>query len=51
MCPENIDKYVFYKAVLIVIEQLNIIADRFSLLAQEMAENAQSHRKDELIRN
>ena len=47
--PENIDKYVFYKAVLIVIEAVKTYADRFSLLAQEMAENAQSHRKDELL--
>ena len=47
--PENIDKYVFYKAVLIVIEAVRTYADRFSLLAQEMAENAQSHRKDELL--
>lgn len=47
--PENIDKYVFYKAVLIVIEVVKTYADRFSLLAQEMAENAQSHRKDELL--
>ena len=46
---ENIDKYVFYKAVLIVIEAVKTYADRFSLLAQEMAENAQSHRKDELL--
>ena len=43
--PENIDKYVFYKAVLIVIEAVKTYADRFSLLAQEMAENAQSHRR------
>lgn len=48
--PENIDKYVFYKAVLIVIEAVKTYADRFSLLAQEMAENAQSHRKDELLK-
>ena len=47
--PGNIDKYVFYKAVLIVIEAVKTYADRFSLLAQEMAENAQSHRKDELL--
>lgn len=47
--PENIDKYVFYKAVLIVIEAVKTYADRFNLLAQEMAENAQSHRKDELL--
>lgn len=47
--PENIDKYVFYKAVLIVIEAVKTYADRFSLLAQEMAENTQSHRKDELL--
>ena len=47
--PENIDKYVFYKAVLIVIEAVKTYADRFSLLAQEMTENAQSHRKDELL--
>lgn len=47
--PENIDKYVFYKAVLIVIEAVKTYADRFSLLAQEMAENAQSYRKDELL--
>ena len=47
--PENLNKYQFYKAVLIVIEAVKTYADRFSLLAQEMAENAQSHRKDELL--
>ena len=34
---------------MIVIEAVKTYADRFSLLAQEMAENAQSHRKDELL--
>ena len=47
--PENIDKYHFYNAVLIVIEAVKTYAHRFSELAQEMAKNAQGKRKDELL--
>lgn len=47
--PENIDKYHFYNAVLIVIEAVKTYAHRFSELAQEMAKNAQRKRKDELL--
>ena len=48
---ENIDKYVFYKAVLIVIEAVKkLMLIGLVFFAQEMAENAQkSHRKDELL--
>ena len=35
---ENIDKYVFYKAVLIVIEAVKTFATRFSQLAKEKAQ-------------
>ena len=44
--PESIDKYVFYKAVLIVIDAVHTFAKRYSALAAEMAENErQSSRK------
>ena len=36
--PESIDKYVFYKAVLIVIDAVHTFAKRYSALAAEMAE-------------
>lgn len=42
---ENIDKYQFYKAVLIVIEAVKTYAERFSLLAKEMADQADDKRK------
>ncbi len=47
--PENIDKYQFYKAVLIVIEAVKTYAHRFSMLAQELAEKASGKRKEELL--
>ncbi len=36
--PEAIDKYVFYKAVLIVIDAVHTFAKRYSVLAAELAE-------------
>lgn len=36
--PESIDKYVFYKAVLTVIDAVHTFAKRYSALAAEMAE-------------
>ena len=36
--PESIDKYVFYKAVLTVIDAVHTFAKRYSALAEEMAE-------------
>ena len=47
--PESIDKYVFYNAVLIVLESVKTFATRFSKLAKEMAENADDKRKEELL--
>ncbi|MEG0549327.1 MAG: glycyl radical protein [Coprobacillus sp.] len=47
--PENIDKYVFYKAVLIVIEAVKTYAERYSALAKELSEKASGKRKDELL--
>ena len=35
--PESIDKNVFYKAVLIVIDAVHTFANRYSKLAQDMA--------------
>lgn len=47
--PENIDKNMFYKAVLIVIEAVHQFALRYSKLAQKMAEQEKdSIRKMEL---
>ena len=46
---ENIDKYHFYRAVLIVIDAVKTYAERFSKLAAEMAENAEGQRKEELL--
>lgn len=48
--PENIDKYKFYQAVLIVIEAVKTFAHRFSVLAKEMAESANAARKAELLK-
>lgn len=48
--PENIDKYKFYQAVLIVIEAVKTFAHRFSVLAKEMAESANTARKAELLK-
>lgn len=47
--PESIDKYAFYKAILIVIEAVKTYANRFSLLAKEKAEQAEGKRKEELL--
>lgn len=47
--PENIDKYQFYKAVLIVIEAVKTFADRFSTLAQSQAQQVTGKRKEELL--
>lgn len=47
--PENIDKYQFYKAVLIVIDAVKTFAKRFSDFAKEKAENAEGKRKEELL--
>lgn len=47
--PSSIDKYVFYNAVLIVIEAVRTFADRFSKLAEELALEANEARKKELL--
>lgn len=47
--PENIDKYQFYKAVLIVIEAVHTFAKRFSALAKEKAMSLEGKRKEELL--
>ena len=47
--PESIDKYAFYKAILIVIEAVKTYANRFSVLAKEKAEQAEGKRKEELL--
>lgn len=47
--PGNIDKYVFYKAVLIVIQAVKTYANRFSALAIELSKSANGKRKDELL--
>ena len=48
--PESIDKNVFYKAVLIVIEAVHTFAARYSELAQDMAlTEADAKRKEELL--
>ena len=47
--PESIDKYIFYKAVLIVIQAVKTYADRYSTLAKEMAEKTEGTRKEELL--
>jgi len=47
---ENLDKYQFYKAALIVIEAVKIYAKRFSDLALELAQTAKGKRKAELLK-
>lgn len=47
--PENIDKYQFYKAVLIVIDAVKTFAHRFSVLALELSQEASEQRKAELL--
>ena len=47
--PDSIDKNIFYKAVLIVIEAVHQFAQRYSKLAQELADKKDSKRKAELL--
>jgi len=48
--PDAIDKYVFYKAVLVVIEAVKKFAARYSALAKELAEKTEDEsRKAELL--
>ena len=48
--PDSIDKNIFYKAVLIVIEAVHQFAQRYSKLAQELADRKKdSKRKAELL--
>lgn len=48
--PDSIDKNIFYKAVLIVIEAIHQFAQRYSKLAQELADKEKdSKRKAELL--
>lgn len=47
--PDSIDKYVFYNAVLIVIQAVRTYADRMAKLAAKMAETAAPERKAELL--
>lgn len=47
--PGSIDKYVFYNAVLVVIEAVKTYAARFSRLAEELAKTASPERKAELL--
>lgn len=48
--PDAIDKNVFYKAVLIVLEAVKNFAERYSMLAKEKAEReTDNNRKQELL--
>ena len=47
--PESIDKYQFYKAVLIVIDAVKGFAERFAALAREKAAAAEEPRRSELL--
>lgn len=47
--PESINKYQFYKAVLIVIEAVKTFTHRYAELAREKAETASEPRKSELL--
>ena len=48
--PESIDKNVFYKAVLIVIDAVHTFANRYSKLAQDLAlTEKDAKRKEELL--
>lgn len=46
---ENIDKYQFYRSVLIVIDAVKTYAERFSQLAKEKAAAAEPNRQAELL--
>ena len=48
--PESIDKYCFYNAVLIVLEAVRNFANRYSVLAKDLAEKElNQERKNELL--
>ena len=47
--PESIDKYQFYKAVLIVIDSVKKFASRYAALAREKALASEEPRKSELL--
>ena len=47
--PSSIDKYQFYKAVLIVLDAVRGFAHRFAVLAGEKAEKANEPRRSELL--
>lgn len=47
--PDSIDKYQFYKAVDIVMDAVTNFANRYSILAKEMAETASPKRRAELL--
>ena len=48
--PDNVDKYCFYNAVLIVLEAVRNFANRYSVLAQDLAEKElNQERKIELL--
>jgi pyruvate formate-lyase/glycerol dehydratase family glycyl radical enzyme len=47
--PESIDKYQFYNAILIVLDAVQTYAERFSVLAKQLAETATPERKAELL--
>ena len=47
--PENLNKYQFYNAVLIVVEAVKTFAKRFSVLAKEKAKKETGKRKEELL--
>ena len=49
--PDAIDKRIFYKAVLTVIEGVHTFANRYSLLAKELSEKeTDQNRKEELLK-
>lgn len=47
--PESIDKYQFYKAVLIVLQAVRDFARRYAALARKLAETAGAKRRAELM--
>ena len=47
--PENIDRNIFYKAVLIVLEAVRAFAGRYAKLARALAETAAPARRAELM--
>ena len=49
--PDAIDKRIFYKAVLTVIDGVHTFANRYSILAKELSEKeADQNRKEELLK-